>query len=148
MPPQILVEALIGDGDVEPLDYRFFCCSGRAPYVDVIYDRFTDEREGVGDRDYNLVPVWNGQKPDETRVNRPRNYGAMLEVARRLSGGLDVIRIDLYNVRGQVYAGEPMCYPATGRAPFVPRECYSVLGKPWRLVGSGRQVRERTCAPG
>ena len=133
--PQILVEPFIGEGDVEPVDYKFFCYNGQALYVDAIYDRFTDERENFFDRSYNLIPVWNGWKLDGTLVSQPQNYGTMLEVADRLSEGLDFIRVDLYNIGGRVYVGELTCYPAAGRAPFVPREYDFVFGEPWRLAG-------------
>jgi hypothetical protein len=134
VPPQILVESFIGEGDVEPVDYKFFCYDGQALYLDVIYDRFNDECENFFDRNYNLIPVWNGWKLDGIRVSPPENYAAMLAVADRLSEGMGFIRVDLYNVGGQIYVGELTCYPAAGRAPFVPREYDFVFGEPWRAV--------------
>jgi hypothetical protein len=138
VPPAILVEPFIGEGDIEPFDYKFFCYDGKALFVDVIFDRFTDEQENFFDRDYKLIPVWNGVKMDRTRVDRPQNFDTMLAIADRLSEGMDFIRVDQYCVNGRIFVGEMSCYPAAGRAPFLPREYDFTFGEPWHLASPRR----------
>jgi hypothetical protein len=132
--PQILIEPFIGEGDVEPVDYKFFCYDGTALFVEAIFDRFENERENFFDRQYNLLPVWNGVRLDGSRTDRPQNYDTMLALADRLSEGIDFIRVDQYSVGGRVFVGELTCYPAGGRAPFAPREYDRAFGEPWHLT--------------
>ncbi len=55
---------------------------------------------------------WNRllyQKPElepESNVERPENYEKMIRIAEQLSENLVHMRVDLYNIDGQIYFGE------------------------------------------
>jgi len=129
--PRVYVESFIGEEDTPPLDYKFFCFSGRAEYLQISFDRFGDPSERILDRDFNLIEVWNGVKIYRGVIERPIDYEKMLDVAENLSAGFDFIRVDLYNVKGKIYFGEYTCYPAAGLAPFVPRKWDFIFGEKW-----------------
>ena len=53
--PTIMVESFLDDNGNVPLDYKFFCYSGRVEFLKVDFDRFEDHSEKFFDR--NLKPT-------------------------------------------------------------------------------------------
>jgi len=54
-------------------------------------------------------------------------------VARRLSQGIDFVRVDLYDLDDRVVFGEMTLYPASGRGGFDPPSFGRAVGDMWRL---------------
>ena len=129
--PEILIEAFLEDNGRVPLDYKFFCFSGRAECIQVSFDRFGDASERILDRDFKALDLWWGLKLYTGKIVPPDNYSELLEVAELLSQGLNFIRVDLYSVGGRTYFGEMTCYPAGGLARLVPRKFDFVWGNKW-----------------
>jgi len=129
--PIIMVESFLDNNGKEPEDYKFFCFSGRAEFLQMNFDRFGDASENFYDRDFNQLEVWNGTKSYKGKVVCPNNYVEMVKVAESLAEDLDFIRVDLYNVRGRIYFGELTCYPGGGAIPFVPRKYDFLFGEKW-----------------
>ena len=70
--------------------------------------------------------------PRGTLVERPDNLDAMIAIAKKLSEGLDFIRVDLYWLNGrQIVFGELTLTPKAGWARFSPREYDFRLGELW-----------------
>ena len=44
----------------------------------------------------------------------PDNYKQMIDIAEKLSNGFPHIRVDLYNIEGQIYFGELTFYNQSG----------------------------------
>jgi len=132
--PKVFVETLIEDNGRPPRDYKFFCFSGRAEYLQITFDRFGDIKERILDRNFNITDIYNGVKLYDGSIEKPINYEKMLELADILSSGFDFIRIDLYNVQGRIYFGEFTCYPAAGLARFVPRRWDFIWGQAWKMI--------------
>jgi hypothetical protein len=57
----------------------------------------------------------------------------MLATAAKLGSGFDFIRVDLYNILGEVYFGEFTPYPGSGLCRFVPASFDTELGARWTL---------------
>jgi hypothetical protein len=131
--PTIIVESFLDDNGRVPVDYKFFCFSGRAEFLQASFDRFGDASELILDRDFNPINVWNGLALYKGEAERPHNFGDMMRVAESLARGLDFIRVDLYSVGGRVYFGELTCYPASGMARFVPRKYDFSFGEKWNM---------------
>ncbi|MBP1595967.1 MAG: polysaccharide biosynthesis protein, partial [Acidobacteria bacterium] len=64
-------------------------------------------------------------------VQPPPNYEDMVRTAETLAGGIDFIRVDMYNVRGRIFAGEFTVYPGGGFIRFLPHELDAALGAKW-----------------
>jgi hypothetical protein len=133
--PYVLIETFVDDSGRVPLDYKFFCFSGRAEYVLMTFDRHKDPFEKHFTRDFVPLDLWNGCRQYPGSVERPGNYEQMISLADKLSRGHDFIRVDLYNVGGRIYFGELTCYPAGGLARFIPMTYDFDLGKKWKLPG-------------
>jgi len=131
--PMIMVEEFLEENGKPPLDYKFFCFSGRVEYLLIVYDRFASHQEKHFTRDFVPLDLWNGADQYPGPFIRPYNLEEMIRVAETLSAGFDFIRVDLYNVNGKIYFGELTCYPAGGLAAFVPRKWDFIFGEKWIL---------------
>ena len=97
-----------------PLDYKFFVMDGKAEIIQVDVDRFGDHRRNV------YTPEW---EPVDTQYLHPRGdvrpaTGQACQrwctAAERIAGDLDFLRVDLYNIGGEIYLGEVAAYPGSG----------------------------------
>ncbi|MEW6188188.1 MAG: ATP-grasp fold amidoligase family protein [Thermodesulfobacteriota bacterium] len=134
--PAVMIESFLGERETVPEDYKFFCYSGRAEFIQVSFDRFRDVSERMIDRDFNPLDFYNGVKIFSGTVRKPDNYKEMVTLAETLAKDFDFIRVDLYNVNGKIFLGELTCYPAGGRAIFIPRRFDFVFGEKWEYNGS------------
>lgn len=130
--PTIIVESFLDDNGNVPLDYKFFCFSGRVEYLQVSIDRFGDASERILDRDFNPLNLYNGVRLYKGKIVCPDNYQEMVQVAETIAQGFNFIRVDLYSVNKRIYFGELTCYPAGGMARFIPRKYDFIFGEKWR----------------
>jgi hypothetical protein len=132
--PAIMVESFIDDNGSVPVDYKFFCYSGRAEFLKIDFDRFEDHSESFFDRELNLLNlVGRGIKQYQGKFELPENYKDMVRVAETLSQGIDFIRVDLYSVAGRIYFGEFTCYHGGGLIRLSPRKFDFLFGEKWIL---------------
>ncbi len=131
--PTIMIESFLDNNGQVPEDYKFFCYSGRAEFIQVSYDRFGDASERIVTCDFEPLELYNGQKLYPGQVVSPDNYKDMLRIAESLAHGFDFIRVDLYSVGGRIYFGELTCYPAGGLARFIPKKYDFVFGEKWKV---------------
>jgi len=131
--PMVIVEAFLEEHGHVPLDYKFFCFSGRVEYVQMNFDRFGDPYEKFFDREFHPLDLWQGTRQYPQPVARPSNYDEMIRLAETLAQGLDFIRVDLYSVAGRTYFGEMTCYPSAGSTPFVPESYDFEWGQKWNF---------------
>ena len=59
----------------------------------------------------------------------PENISEMIMVAEALADGFPFVRVDLYNIEGQIYFGEMTFYPWSGYVQFTPDAFDEELGK-------------------
>ncbi len=129
--PRIIVESMLENDGKAPVDYKFFCFSGRVEYVQISLDRFGPASERICDRELTPLNLWNGVRLFEGEIVQPGNYREMVGLAEQLAEDLDFIRVDLYSTNDHVYFGEMTCYHAGGLAPFIPRAYDFVFGEKW-----------------
>jgi hypothetical protein len=125
-------ELLEVDGEV-PSDFKFFCFGGEPRFLYVTKDRLEGVKVNFYDLDLSPLPVKYGNYDNfRGEVEAPPNFKGMLDVARRLAAGTDFLRVDLYNIKGQIKFGELTNYPANGRADIVPPEWDLRFGSYWK----------------
>ncbi len=64
---------------------------------------------------------------------KPKNLSQMIEVAELLSGNLDFIRVDLYNINERIVFGEMTLYPTAGECVYIPKVWTETIGSWWNL---------------
>lgn len=123
--PLILAEELIENAPSQfqsssLIDYKFFCCDGKAQCCMVCYDR--GEKTAV----YDIYDIkdWNRYKNMSDSylkqhfkdlVPKPKNLTEMVSIAETLAKGFPFIRVDLYNTGNErIVFGEMTFTPHGG----------------------------------
>lgn len=129
-------ELLEADGEV-PDDYKLFCFDGEPRFLYVAKDRLVKLKTNFYDLNMNQLPVSvevEGHVVDNfpEKIEAPPNFDRMLAIARRLSEGIDFVRVDLYNLGGRIRFGELSVYCANGLMKCNPPEWDLKFGSYWK----------------
>lgn len=142
--PRIIIEKYLQDENLGVLlDYKFFCFHGVTKMVYV--DTWKNNKHAINayDTKFNLLPnVKLGYNNDlETEVKKPDNFDQMIEYAVKLSKPFKHVRVDMYNVNGNVIFGELTFTKSAGFGKIVPHsfdiEMGSWLKLPIKKVRNG-----------
>ena len=134
--PCIIAEDLIREkGNISSslIDYKIWCFDGKVFATWVCYNRhrFMADTEWHY-LDWNYRPEWSvftdHYKDGHGRVPKPQNYKDMVYFAEKLSEGFPQVRIDLYNIDGQIYFGEMTFICASGHMNFYSDEVLQIMG--------------------
>lgn len=139
--PRIIAEQYLGD---DPADYKFFCFGGKPEFMFVATSRgdaAVGTRFDFFDMSYRHLEVRNGHPNAETIPPKPENFEKMKELAARLSEGIPAVRVDFYDVGGQIYFGEYTFYHFGGYVPFEPDSFDEYFGSYFSL-GDCREGRQ------
>ena len=126
--PRIIAEKMV---DMNPVDYKWICMKGEPEVLCMCMDRQKgDLTFNYYDMNFNLLPFeWVHPNIKTGGEKRPENFDEMKELAQKLSKGIPEVRVDFYDINGQVYFGELTFYHESGFAPFYPKEWDLRLGK-------------------
>lgn len=132
IPKKIIAETFISDSSGRELDdYKFFCFNGNPMFCQLIRNRSIKETIDFYDMQWTHMP-FVGLNPNVENgceaALKPKNFDKMIEICKELSMGIPFVRVDLYNVHGQIYFGELTFYPASGFGSFRPNEWNNKLG--------------------
>lgn len=118
IPPKIICEKLLQENII---DYKFFCFGGTCALVNIIGNR----KEGgfyeeiFVDLNFNFIAAGEGNGK-ASYWKKPEQWEEMTHVAQLLSAEFPFVRVDLYDVGGEVYLGELTFTPANGMDPYLP----------------------------
>ena len=129
---RIIAEQLLENADNQDIcDYKFFCFNGRVEFMKVDFDRFVDHHANYYDRQFRLLDFGERDLPPikEKNIDRPVEFGKMIQFAETLSKECRFARVDFYEVQGRVYFGEITFYPASGVGVFCPECADYEIGK-------------------
>jgi len=137
----LIAEEFLGTGDPPP-DHKFLVFGGRVELVHVDTGRWGEHRRRLYTRDWTPVHVTEDVEPGQVSPP-PASLPRMLDIAETLGAAFDFIRVDLYDVDGEVWFSELTPYPGAGLAGFDP-VLDRRLGALWQLpprsaVRAGRQ---------
>lgn len=120
--PKIIIEKLLKNPNGESIiDYKFYCFHGKAFYVLVATNRNIQVKFDYFDSNWNWLDFRQGGENNEKKPVKPANFDKMKEVAEKLSDNFPHVRVDLYNVDGQIYFGELTFFDSAGNAHFDPQ---------------------------
>lgn len=134
---RIIAETYLKTGNSKDLiDYKFFCFNGKAEFCQMITNRNTHETIDFYDRAWIHQPftglISTKQKtPPQKIVDMPEHYKKMVDIADKLSSSITApfVRIDLYNIHGNIYFSEITFFPKSGLGFFRPNEWNNKLGE-------------------
>lgn len=129
--PLVLVEPHLGEVGVSLTDYKVFVFSGRAVLVQGHTGRTGDHRMSHFDRSWKPLDVVTA-RPRCDDLPAPTRLAEMLRDAETIAAGFDFLRVDFYEVDGQLWFGETTAYPAGGLRRFNPYSFELWLGRQWK----------------
>lgn len=128
--PRIIAEQYMTDGESDLNDYKFFCFNGKVKCFKIDFDRFANHKANYYDIEMNLLPF--GERvcpPDfERHFDKTENFEKMVQLAEKLAEGSRFLRVDFYNMNGNIYFGELTFYPNSGLGKFTDDKWDYILG--------------------
>ncbi len=127
--PRIVVEKLLlnEEGKI-PNDYKLNCFNGKVEFVYVSVDREGINKRNIYSREWEpLYFTWNKKFYDHSKlrgpeIDPPKSFPLMIEFAERIAQEYQYVRVDFYDVDGQLYFGEITQYHGGGFDQMLPRE--------------------------
>lgn len=136
--PKIIIEPyLLDEKSGELPDYKFMCFNGKVECIFVCTERGSEDgvRITIFDRSWNKLSYERfGHPSSDNQIEKPNNWDEMIGMAETLSKELPFVRVDLYEVNGEVYFGEYTFFPAGGLERFQPESADYELGKKLNLT--------------
>lgn len=130
---QIIIEASLDENGKLPVDYKFFCFSGRMEFFKMDFNRYENHMEAFFDRNCNRLELIEvGLKAYPAKIVFPTNIRDMIRVAESLSAEYDFMRIDLYSKDNKIFFGECTPYPGGVSARFEPESYDYIFGSKWQ----------------
>lgn len=132
IPRKIIAEKFMVDEQTKELrDYKFYCFNGEPKllYISKNWNNHEKTRISYLDLDWNKLPFCRIDYKDfEELPEKPLNFEKMIKIAKILAEGTKHLRVDLYEINGQVYFGELTFYTGCGFAKLTPEEWDKTLG--------------------
>ena len=128
---RIIAEEFLEDQETGELrDYKFFCFDGKVKALFVATERQTRKEPFFNffDRDYHSLDLKQGHPRAETLPAKPALFEEMVALAEELSKNMPHVRVDLYQVNGQIYFGEFTFYHFGGMVHFEPESWDKCFG--------------------
>lgn len=128
--PRIIAEPLLAHNIP---DYKWWCFDGEPKYCEIIQSRWADSPMTTDFFDVN----WQHQEfigldiryqSSQELIEKPATFDIQLSLAQILCKGFPFVRVDLYDVNGQVFVGEMTFYPTSGIGRFLPEKYDYILG--------------------
>lgn len=121
VPKRIIAEQFIEAENNDLPDYKFFCFDGEVKALFIGTERGTGNvKFDYFDADFNHLDLIQQHPMSGRQLEKPVGFEEMKKVASQLSKGIPQVRIDLYNVNGEIYFGEMTFTHHGGVVPFHP----------------------------
>lgn len=131
--PKIIIEKYMTDENSDSLtDYKFYCFDGEPKFLYI----------STGLEDHSTAKIsfvtleWefakfqrNDYKLFNKLPKKPIKFDEMIKIAKILSKGHKFIRVDLYQINGQIYFSELTFFPCSGYMPFNDSRYDKEIGK-------------------
>ncbi len=110
-------------------DYKFFCFDGKVKALFIGTERGTGNvKFDYFDTDFNHLDLIQQHPMSGKNISKPVCFDEMKDIASKLSKGIPHVRIDLYEVKGQIFFGEYTFYHHGGCVPFHPQKWDGIFG--------------------
>lgn len=129
--PRIIAEQYMEDHiDKELRDYKFFCFNGEPKLMFVASERNSGHTKfDYFDMKFNHVDLQQKYPNSDVPLRKPVTFDKMIELSKVLSKGVPHVRVDFYEVDGQLYFGELTFYHFSGFMPFRPSKWDDIFGE-------------------
>lgn len=129
---KIYIEELLKDeSNTELKDYKFYCFNGKIEFFIVTHGKNNNDKYYVDfyNEDFEKINVTQkGWPSSNKKLSKPKNFDKMISAAKNLSKNIPHVRVDLYNINGEIFLGEFTFYESAGMGSFEPENIDSKLG--------------------
>ncbi|WP_419177054.1 ATP-grasp fold amidoligase family protein [Desulfosediminicola sp.] len=140
--PRILAEEYLTDDTGQLLDYKVYCFQGKAYFIQVDFDRFSNHTYALYDRNW----VDTGCRTTSMNVSRPSVLEEVLSIAKILSADFPHVRVDFFIVGDKIYLGEMTFTTGSGFDSFTPEKWDLIMGECWDLDKiTPDSIRQKPC---
>jgi hypothetical protein len=127
--PRILIEEYKEDiNSKELIDYKLFCFNGITKIVLTCSNRFKDLQKTFWDNKWNIMDLKEDNHLNNPYIQKPLNFEKMKKIAEKLAYGTNFMRVDFYEINGNLYFGEITFFPNAGFEKFEPESYNNILG--------------------
>lgn len=134
--PLIIIEKLLltKDGFV-PNDYKLHFINGKLEFVYCSVGRETINKRNIYDADWNpLMFTWSEKFKDPStlrgpEIPAPSTFEKMKELGAEIAKDFKYVRVDFYDVDGELYFGEITLHHGSGLDVFVPGKYDIIYGE-------------------
>lgn len=128
--PRIIAEEFMVDESGSDLkDYKFFCFNGKPKMLQVATNREHGVRFDFYDMNFKHLPFTKGHPWAKKEITKPMHFEKMVSFACRMSKMFPFVRVDFYNINGEIYFGELTFFPGGGVSPFKPNDWDYIIGE-------------------
>lgn len=121
--PKIIIEKYMTDeSGIELKDYKFFCFNGEPKFLFVAIDRPNNTKFNFYDMNFCKLPFKQHYENFDKKIEKPKGFNKMVELSKKLSKDIPHVRVDFYDINGQVFFGEMTFYHFAGLEKFEPEE--------------------------
>lgn len=136
IPPKIIAEQYLENGNDDLYDYKVFCFDGKAESVMFLSERKTGLKMAFYDLNWNKLPYVYSYPQNQEEVPKPKNLDLLISLAEKLSEGFAHVRVDFYILNdGTLKFGEMTFTSASGTCKWEPREQNRIYGDLIKLPG-------------
>ncbi|MGE3623451.1 MAG: ATP-grasp fold amidoligase family protein [Bdellovibrionales bacterium] len=136
---RILAETFLTASQGYIPDFKFHVFGGTVYAIEQVIDRFNNYWINFFDRDWRPMeikayarrPCYRGSVP------APTCLGEMIWFAETIGKEFSYVRVDLYELKGEVKFGELTFYPGSGFDRFDPPEWDKKFGDQWKIGAGG-----------
>ena len=143
--PRIIIEKYMEDKNLKVMrDYKFFCFDGepKIMYISEGLENHKTASISFYDMNFNLIDC---KRKDYKQLDyipkKPINFDKMKEKSAILSKNIPHIRVDWYEINGNLYFGELTFFTCDGMLPFADNKWNKKLGEYINLKISKEQKK-------
>ena len=138
--PQIIIEELMLENGKLPTEYKIHVFNGVAKNLYVVTSRGIDIRYNNYYIDWTPFDgsQFNGWRKTDYPLEKPENFDEMIKISKALASPFPFVRVDLYNINGQIYFSEMTFTPAKGTLILDDDKCDFEMGE-WLDISKYRK---------
>ena len=136
---QVFVEEFLDFKGTVPDDYKMFVYHGKVEFIQLDTGRFNGHHRNMYDANWTDLNIDFSHPRKQPSPPKPDCFDTMIKAAEQIGQYFTFVRVDFYQLDGQVYFGELTIYPGAGYEVFERRKGAStdidlLLGKPWDIT--------------
>ncbi len=127
--PRVMAEEYLDDGkNKNPVDYKFYCFEGEPKSIMVCSGRDNGVRFDDFDLEWNSLDFEKEEYKSKKNLRKPENLDEMIRIVKKLAKGMEFVRVDLYEIGGEIYFGEYTFTPGAGIIVHYKQDALDYLG--------------------